>query len=109
MLCHARLTDAQCGFKAISRKAAQVLLPIVEDTDWFFDTELLVWAKRLDYRIWEAPVRWVEDRDSRVNLFGTAKADFLGLLRLRRKLRKTRSLALAPACCRFPSDNDKRG
>jgi hypothetical protein len=35
-------SDAQCGFKAITREAAQALLPQVEDTNWFFDTELLI-------------------------------------------------------------------
>ena len=38
----ARFSDAQCGFKAIRREPAQALLPLTEDTGWFFDTELLV-------------------------------------------------------------------
>ena len=41
-----RFSDAQCGFKAVRRDAAQQLLPLVEDTGWFFDTELLVLAER---------------------------------------------------------------
>jgi glycosyltransferase involved in cell wall biosynthesis len=43
MLLHASLgagfSDAQCGFKAIRREQAQVLLPLTEDNAWFFDTE----------------------------------------------------------------------
>ena len=39
-------SDAQCGFKAIRADVAQRLLPLVEDTGWFFDTELLVLAER---------------------------------------------------------------
>lgn len=85
-LVHTRLADAQCGFKAISRTAAQALLPQVQDPGWFFDTELLVLAERLGYRICEIPVHWVEERDSRVNIFSTALADLRGLLRLRRQL-----------------------
>src|SRR5919201_4743797 len=38
----ARFSDAQCGFKAIRADVAAGLLPLVEDTGWFFDTELLV-------------------------------------------------------------------
>ncbi|SDS98752.1 Glycosyl transferase family 2 [Brevibacterium siliguriense] len=34
-------SDAQCGFKAMSASAARELLPNVEDTEWFFATELL--------------------------------------------------------------------
>lgn len=86
LMLETRFSDAQCGFKAISRQAAQALLPLVEDTGWFFDTELLVLAEKLGYHIFELSVRWVEDPDSRVRLCSTAVADIKGLLRLRRHL-----------------------
>lgn len=79
----ARFSDAQCGFKAISRQAAQELLPQVKDNGWFFDSELLIIAERLGYRIGEVAVRWVEDADTRVNILKTASGDLWGLLRLR--------------------------
>ncbi len=79
----ARFSDAQCGFKAISRQAAQELLPLVKDNGWFFDSELLIIAERLGYRIGEVAVRWVEDADTRVNILKTASGDLWGLLRLR--------------------------
>ena len=41
-----RFSDAQCGFKAIRADVAKRLLPHVEDTGWFFDTELLIIAER---------------------------------------------------------------
>lgn len=80
------ISDLQCGFKAIHRAAAQALLPQVADNGWFFDTELLVLAERLGYRVGEIPVRWIEDSDSRVNILSTALADLRGLWRLRRQL-----------------------
>ena len=80
-------SDAQCGFKALTRRAADELLPLIEDTSWFFDTELLLLAEHLGYRIAEVPVEWVEDLDSRVSIVPTAIADIRGLLRMRRKLR----------------------
>lgn len=86
VLLGSRLTDTQCGFKALSRQAADALLPQVQDTGWFFDIELLVLAERLGYRIAELPVPWVEDPDSRVRLLATAWADLRGLWRLRRAL-----------------------
>ena len=63
--CAARFSDAQCGFKAIRADVRQALLPLVEDTGWFFDTELLVLAERAGLRIHEVPVDWVDDPDSR--------------------------------------------
>jgi glycosyltransferase involved in cell wall biosynthesis len=82
-----RFSDAQCGFKAVTRQAAQKLLPLVEDTGWFFDTELLVLAERLGYRVRDLPVCWVENKDSRVRILSTAIADIKGILRLRKMLK----------------------
>jgi putative flippase GtrA len=78
----AGFTDAQCGFKAIRREHARVLLPLTEDTGWFFDTELLVLAERAGLRIHEVPVDWIDDVDSRVNIVSTALADLRGIMRL---------------------------
>src|ERR1700728_556328 len=75
---HGRFSDAQCGFKALRRDAAMKLLPLVEDNEWFFDTELLVTAERLGLRIGEVPVDWVDDPDSRVGVVSTAADDLRG-------------------------------
>ncbi|MFN2114770.1 MAG: dolichyl-phosphate beta-glucosyltransferase [Anaerolineae bacterium] len=76
-------TDAQCGFKAVSRRAADELVPLVENNEWFFDSELLLRAEQRGYQIYEVPVEWVEDLDSRVNVTSTALEDIRGLLRVR--------------------------
>ena len=78
----ARFSDAQCGFKAIRRSVATELLPLVEDSTWFFDTELLVLAERAGLRIHEVPVDWVDDPDSRVDVLRTALDDLRGIRRL---------------------------
>jgi putative flippase GtrA len=75
-------SDAQCGFKAARTEVARTLLPLVEDNQWFFDTEFLVLAERRGYRIHEVPVDWVDDPDSRVDIVRTAKDDLRGLARL---------------------------
>jgi putative flippase GtrA len=77
-----RFSDAQCGFKALRRDAAERLLPLVEDNEWFFDTELLVTAERLGLRIGEVPVDWVDDPDSRVAIVSTATDDLRGVWRM---------------------------
>lgn len=82
----ARFSDAQCGFKAIRADVAVELLPLVRDTGWFFDTELLVLAQRAGLRIHEVPVDWVDDPDSRVDIVATALADLRGMGRLARAL-----------------------
>ncbi|MEV6153680.1 bifunctional glycosyltransferase family 2/GtrA family protein [Nonomuraea sp. NPDC052129] len=81
----AKFSDAQCGFKAVRTEIAQALLPAVEDEQWFFDTELLLLAERHGLRIHEVPVDWVDDPDSRVDVFQTAMDDLRGLVRVARK------------------------
>lgn len=82
----ARFSDAQCGFKAIRSDVARRLLPMVEDTGWFFDTEMLVLAERAGLRIHEVPVDWVDDPDSRVDIVSTAMEDLKGIVRITRGL-----------------------
>ncbi|AZM90143.1 MULTISPECIES: bifunctional glycosyltransferase family 2/GtrA family protein [Streptomyces] len=82
----ARFSDAQCGFKAIRREVAERLLPLVEDTGWFFDTEMLVLAERAGLRIHEVPVDWVDDPDSTVHIVKTATEDLRGVWRVGRAL-----------------------
>jgi len=78
-----RFRDAQCGFKGATRRAVEELLPQVKDQEWFFDTELLLKGERQGYRIFELPVEWIEDLDTRVKIVKTATDDITGLLRVR--------------------------
>jgi glycosyltransferase involved in cell wall biosynthesis len=101
---HTRFSDAQCGFKAITRKAARELLPLVENNGWFLDTELLVMAETLGYRILDLPVRWLESPESRVNVWRTVREDLAGICRLHYSLRRleprNRISLQTPACLR---------
>lgn len=92
-------SDAQCGFKAISRHAMADLVPHVVDQSWFFDTELLVLAEKRGYRIADIPVTWVEDDDSRVKIVKTAWDDIKGVMRVRWTLWRER-LSPRPASAR---------
>jgi putative flippase GtrA len=81
-----RFSDAQCGFKAMRRDVAQRLLPLVEDTGWFFDTELLIIAERSGMRIHEVPVDWIDDEHSSVDIVATALDDLRGVVRVGRSI-----------------------
>lgn len=78
-----KFSDAQCGFKAINKKAASALLPKIKNNEWFFDTELLLLTEREGFRIAEVPVEWIEDLDSRVKIIKTIAEDVKGLIRIR--------------------------
>ncbi|MCF2588889.1 glycosyltransferase [Brevibacterium sp. UCMA 11752] len=87
-------SDAQCGFKAMSAKSAKMLLPMVEDTEWFFDTELLTRAEWAGLRIHEFGTDWVDDPNSSVDVLSTAWSDVRGIVRLRRSTRNSSEISL---------------
>ena len=78
-------SDAQCGFKALTRETAELIVPHIQNNNWFFDTELLILADQNKFVIEEIPVTWIEDSDSRVNIIRTVIEDIKGLMRLRFK------------------------
>ncbi len=92
-------SDAQCGFKAVTREAAEHLLPLCEDDAWFFDTELLVLAEHAGLRIHEVPVDWVDDVNSSVHIASTATEDLKGMWRVSRGL-ATGRIPIAPCTTR---------
>ena len=83
-----KFSDAQCGFKAIRRDIAAKFLPKIKDNEWFFDTELLIKTERAGVSIYEQPVTWIEDTDSRVKIVKTAVDDLKGLYRVNKELDK---------------------
>ncbi|MCX8008997.1 MAG: glycosyltransferase family 2 protein [Patescibacteria group bacterium] len=81
----AHFSDAQCGFKAVTRRVVKKVLPYVKDNEWFFDTELLLIAEKSGYRIYEEPVTWIDNPGSTVRVLKTAQGDLEGLYRLFRE------------------------
>jgi len=89
-----QVRDAQCGFKAAQAEAARRLLPLIANQAWFFDTEFLVQAQRAGLRIYEVPVDWIDDPDSRVDVVATAIEDLRGVWRLSRQLRSFAAIGI---------------
>ncbi|KKQ68076.1 MAG: Glycosyl transferase family 2 [Parcubacteria group bacterium GW2011_GWC2_39_11] len=74
--------DSQCGFKIITANAAQDILSRCKIDRWAFDPEILIIAKKLGYKIKEAPVVWANDIESKVKFKGMVKMG-LDLLKIR--------------------------
>ena len=62
-------TDLQCGFKAVNQRVIKELLPLVENKNWFFESELLYLAQKKRFKGKEIPVRWTESEFSRLPLY----------------------------------------
>jgi glycosyltransferase involved in cell wall biosynthesis len=83
--------DLQCGFKAMKRDLFHRLYDYFLDDKWFFDTELIVFASRLGYRIVEVPVDWEESRyavrKSKIKVLSDGCLFLRNLFGLRKRLR----------------------
>lgn len=74
--------DSQCGFKILTTKAAEDILPRCKIERWAFDPEILIIGKKLGYKIKEAPIIWVNDLESKVKFKGMVRMGF-DLLKIR--------------------------
>lgn len=81
-----KISDFQCGFKAVNNKVVKDLLSQIRDNGWFFDTELVLLGEKRGYKIKEIPIYWQEGKTSKVKLFQTSLNYFINLIEL--KLRK---------------------
>lgn len=79
---HTHFTDAQCGFKGVTRRIVENIIPKVKDNEWFFDGELLIIAEKSGYKIYEEPVHWVDNPGSTVRLISTIWGDIMSMKRL---------------------------
>ncbi len=68
LLFHTGIADHQCGFKAITRKAYQKIEHHLEDNRWFLDTEMIVWAKRKNFKIKQVDIVWIDRSGSKVSV-----------------------------------------
>lgn len=75
LLLGSSVKDHQCGFKAYKRDVIIDLIKNIKDTQWFWDTEMLVRAQQKKYKITEIPIEWTEAGTSTVKL----KRDIFGM------------------------------
>lgn len=80
--------DTQCGFKAFRRAAAQRIFSRAQIDGFAFDTEILLLARKLDLRVDELPVEWINDEHTKFRPLRDGWRSFCDLLRIRRSLRK---------------------
>jgi len=78
-----RFRDTQCGFKAFSARARDIIFPLLTVDGFGSDCEMLVIAQVHGLRTDEVPVRWINSPDSRVRAVRHSLAMFGEVLRIR--------------------------
>ena len=78
-----RFKDTQCGFKAFTRRATQMILPLQRIERWGFDPEILFLARKFGFRVDEVPVRWGHVGGTRINPLLDGSRMFQEMVRVR--------------------------
>jgi len=84
------IVDTQCGFKCFTYKAAKNIFSLQKMTGFSFDVEILYIARLKNYKIYEMPITWVNDEDSKVNPIKDSLKMFRDLWKIRKLHKKTR-------------------
>ncbi len=66
MLAAPGIKDTQAGFKMFTGACLDDLLPYLQIDRWGFDVELIAAARHRGYQVKEAPIRWINNPDSKV-------------------------------------------
>ena len=78
--------DTQCGFKFFRRDVAARIFALQHIDGYMFDIEILALAQRLGLRVAQVPIRWQDDRDSRLELIRGNFENGRDLFRIRASL-----------------------
>lgn len=75
--------DTQCGFKAFTRRATQLIFPLQHIERWGFDPEILFLARKFGLKVKEVPVKWAHREGTRINPLRDGIRMFFEVLKIR--------------------------
>jgi glycosyltransferase involved in cell wall biosynthesis len=87
------IKDLPCGFKAATSDAVRRILPLVQDNNWFFDTEFIIKAEQAGLATTEIPITWTDSselsRVSKVHIFSLVREYIQKTLHLRTEIKQS--------------------
>jgi glycosyltransferase involved in cell wall biosynthesis len=82
-------SDGMCGFKFIRKnQLTRILQNGAECDGWFFCTELAVVAQKVGCKIIEIPVKWQDDKNSKVQILSLAYEYILDIIAFKNRISK---------------------
>jgi len=81
----AQFSDTQCGFKAFTAKASEMLFSRQTISGWVFDTEILFIGRKHKLKMIDVPIVWRNSPNSRLNMARDSAKIFWELLSVRWK------------------------
>ena len=83
-----KLSDSQCGCKAFTRQTVLEIFPRCEVNGFAFDFEAILWATKLGKTIVETPVKIINHRESKVNVWKDTFKMLGDLRKMKSRIRK---------------------
>lgn len=77
------IIDTQCGFKLMTRRAAECIFARTRINSFSFDVEVILIAKKHGISVKDIPVRWIDSKGSRVHPIRDSAYMLLDLLRIK--------------------------
>jgi dolichyl-phosphate beta-glucosyltransferase len=83
-----RLSDSQCGFKGFRRDAAKKIFSLCEVDRFAFDLEAIMIGGKLGCKFAEMPVKIINHRDSKVNVWKDAVRMIGDVRKMKKRIKK---------------------
>ena len=85
-----KLSDSQYGCKAFTRETVWEIFPHCEVNGFAFDFEAILWATKLGKTIVETPVKIINHRESKVNVFKDTFKMLKDLSKMKKRIKKAK-------------------
>lgn len=80
-----KFTDGMCGFKFLRRCILpDLIFNGANSNDWFFSSELMIVAEKMNKKVLEIPISWTDDPNSKVKILNLSKQYIKSILKLKR-------------------------
>ena len=86
-----KLTDSQCGFKSFRRETAHKIFSTCEVNGFAFDFEVLIKANNMGAKIYEMPVKIINHRESKVNVFRDSMKMLRDVVEIKKRNKRSKS------------------
>lgn len=84
-----KISDAQCGFKAFDGEKGRKIFSLCKTNNFAFDLEVILWAQKMKYKIYEMPAKIINHRESKVNVLKDAFRMLKEISVIKRNIRKS--------------------
>lgn len=84
-----KISDAQCGFKAFEGEVGREIFSRCKTNNFAFDLEVILWAQKMKFKIYEMPAKIINHRESKVNVLKDAFRMLKEISVIKRNIRKS--------------------